>query len=58
MSVDPSGAPRPTVRDAHESPAIDNFADLPDEQRDPHWYKRAVFYEVLVRSFKQRRRHR
>jgi maltose alpha-D-glucosyltransferase / alpha-amylase len=52
MSVDPSGAPRPTVRDAHESPAIDNFADLPDEQRDPHWYKRAVFYEVLVRSFK------
>ncbi len=32
--------------------AIDNFADLPDEQRDPHWYKRAVFYEVLVRSFK------
>jgi maltose alpha-D-glucosyltransferase / alpha-amylase len=33
-------------------PAIDNFADLPEEQRDPHWYKRAVFYEVLVRSFK------
>ena len=32
--------------------AIDNFADLPDEERDPHWYKRAVFYEVLVRSFK------
>ncbi len=32
--------------------AIDNFADLPQEQRDPHWYKRAVFYEVLVRSFK------
>jgi maltose alpha-D-glucosyltransferase/alpha-amylase len=39
----------------HELPpagtAIDNFADLPEEQRDPHWYKRAVFYEVLVRSF-------
>jgi maltose alpha-D-glucosyltransferase/alpha-amylase len=33
-------------------PAIDNFADVPDAQRDPHWYKRAVFYEVLVRSFK------
>jgi maltose alpha-D-glucosyltransferase/alpha-amylase len=33
-------------------PAIDNFADLPEEERDPHWYKRAVFYEVLVRSFK------
>ena len=32
--------------------AIDNFADVPDEERDPHWYKRAVFYEVLVRSFK------
>ncbi len=35
-----------------DSLAIDNFADLPDEERDPHWYKRAVFYEVLVRSFK------
>jgi maltose alpha-D-glucosyltransferase / alpha-amylase len=34
------------------APAIDNFADLPEENRDPHWYKRAVFYEVLVRSFK------
>ncbi len=33
-------------------PPIDNFAELPEEQRDPHWYKRAVFYEVLVRSFK------
>ena len=32
--------------------AIDNFADLPEDQRDPYWYKRAVFYEVLVRSFK------
>ncbi len=31
---------------------IDNFADLPDEERDPTWFKRAVFYEVLVRSFK------
>ena len=38
--------------DPHGAAAIDNFADLPDEQRDPHWYKRAVFYEVLVRSFK------
>ncbi len=38
--------------EAHGVPAIDNFADLPDDQRDPHWYKRAVFYEVLVRSFK------
>jgi maltose alpha-D-glucosyltransferase / alpha-amylase len=32
--------------------AIDNFADVPEERRDPYWYKRAVFYEVLVRSFK------
>jgi maltose alpha-D-glucosyltransferase/alpha-amylase len=37
------------VTDAHP---IDNFADLPEAERDPHWYKRAVFYEVLVRSFK------
>jgi maltose alpha-D-glucosyltransferase/alpha-amylase len=37
------------VTDVHP---IDNFAELPDEERDPHWYKRAVFYEVLVRSFK------
>jgi len=52
MSVDPTNAPRTTVRDSSDSIAIDNFADLPDEERDPHWYKRAVFYEVLVRSFK------
>jgi maltose alpha-D-glucosyltransferase/alpha-amylase len=52
MSVEPTSAPRPTVRDPSDSVAIDNFADLPDEERDPHWYKRAVFYEVLVRSFK------
>jgi maltose alpha-D-glucosyltransferase/alpha-amylase len=31
---------------------IDNFADVPEEERDPLWFKRAVFYEVLVRSFK------
>ncbi len=37
---------------SHEPHAIDNFADLPEAERDPHWYKRAVFYEVLVRSFK------
>ena len=52
MSVEPTSAPRSTVRDPSDSVAIDNFADLPDEERDPHWYKRAVFYEVLVRSFK------
>jgi len=35
-----------------ETHAIDNFAELPEAERDPYWYKRAVFYEVLVRSFK------
>jgi maltose alpha-D-glucosyltransferase/alpha-amylase len=30
--------------------AIEHYADEP-EQRDPLWYKRAVFYEVLVRAF-------
>ena len=33
---------------------------LPEADRDPHWFKRAVFYEVLVRVLpgQQRRRHR
>ena len=31
---------------------IEPFADLPEDRRDPHWFKRAVFYEVLVRAFK------
>ena len=26
-------------------------AELPESSRDPHWYKRAVFYEVLIRGF-------
>jgi maltose alpha-D-glucosyltransferase/alpha-amylase len=30
--------------------AIEQYVDEP-EQKDPHWYKRAVFYEVLVRAF-------
>jgi maltose alpha-D-glucosyltransferase/alpha-amylase len=30
------------------TPVSENFSNEP---RDPHWYKRAVFYEVLVRSF-------
>ena len=29
---------------------IEQYVDEPG-QRDPHWYKRAVFYEVLVRAF-------
>jgi len=31
---------------------VESFADGPAEQRDPQWFKRAVFYEVLVRSFR------
>nr|MBA3265187.1 maltose alpha-D-glucosyltransferase [Nocardioidaceae bacterium] len=27
-------------------------ADVAKQPHDPHWFKRAVFYEVLVRSFK------
>ena len=27
------------------------LADSFDQPRDPDWYKRAVFYEVLVRGF-------
>ena len=42
----PPGTPGPLGH------AIDNFADVPDAERDRYWYKRAVFYEVLVRSFK------
>ncbi|MGI8331099.1 maltose alpha-D-glucosyltransferase [Actinomadura scrupuli] len=28
---------------------VDSFSD--ETPRDPHWYKRAVFYEVLIRGF-------
>ena len=31
-----------------DAAAIDNFAELPEEERDPHWYKR-------VHSFPTRR---
>src|SRR3712207_7503711 len=27
------------------------FRSTPAQDRDPEWFKRAVFYEVLVRSF-------
>ncbi|CAL9354371.1 maltose alpha-D-glucosyltransferase [Streptomyces sp. enrichment culture] len=33
------------------SPVHDTFEDTPAKDRDPDWFKRAVFYEVLVRSF-------
>ncbi len=32
-------------------PVVDSFADVSEEMRDPQWFKRAVFYEVLVRAF-------
>ncbi|KAA0942731.1 alpha-amylase family glycosyl hydrolase, partial [Streptomyces apricus] len=32
-------------------PVEDKFEDTPAKDRDPEWFKRAVFYEVLVRSF-------
>ncbi len=48
MTESTADLPPVPVPDLH---AIDNFADLPESERDPHWYKRAVFYEVLVRSF-------
>jgi len=32
-------------------PVPDTFEDTPVKDRDPEWFKRAVFYEVLVRSF-------
>ena len=32
-------------------PVPDKFEDTPAKDRDPDWFKRAVFYEVLVRSF-------
>ena len=32
-------------------PVADSPLDLPKSERDPDWFKRAVFYEVFVRSF-------
>ncbi len=36
-------------------PVPDTFEDTPAKDRDPEWFKRAVFYEVLVRSFQDPR---
>ena len=33
------------------APVADSPLDLPSSERDPEWFKRAVFYEVFVRSF-------
>jgi maltose alpha-D-glucosyltransferase/alpha-amylase len=39
------------VTETHANPEMSPTADrLPEH--DPHWFKRAVFYEVLVRSFR------
>jgi maltose alpha-D-glucosyltransferase/alpha-amylase len=35
----------------NEPTPIDTFQSGPDNPADPDWFKRAVFYEVLVRSF-------
>ena len=32
-------------------PVADSPLDLPISERDPNWFKRAVFYEVFVRTF-------
>ena len=44
-----------TTAGARQSPPVEPIADspldLPSSQRDPEWFKRAVFYEVFVRSF-------
>jgi maltose alpha-D-glucosyltransferase/alpha-amylase len=32
-------------------PVADSPLDVPSSQRDPEWFRRAVFYEVFVRSF-------
>jgi maltose alpha-D-glucosyltransferase / alpha-amylase len=34
-----------------EHPSADEFAEAKALPADPTWFKRAVFYEVLVRAF-------
>jgi maltose alpha-D-glucosyltransferase / alpha-amylase len=54
MTTDfPSGPGAPVARIASAADAVaDSPLDLPTGERDPQWYKRAVFYEVFVRSFR------
>ena len=44
-----------TTAGPHEPPPVEPVADspldIPKSERDPQWFKRAVFYEVFVRSF-------
>ena len=32
-------------------PVADSPLDVPSSERDPQWFRRAVFYEVFARSF-------
>ena len=45
----PVPAPRAGFSSAVNEPVPDSFSF--DKPRDPEWYKRAVFYEVLVRGY-------
>jgi maltose alpha-D-glucosyltransferase/alpha-amylase len=45
----PAPAPRAGFSSAVNEPVPDSFSF--DTPRDPEWYKRAVFYEVLVRGY-------
>ena len=47
--VPPMPAPRAEFPAAVSEPVPDSFSF--DTPRDPEWYKRAVFYEVLVRGY-------
>jgi maltose alpha-D-glucosyltransferase / alpha-amylase len=44
-----------TLSDLRQPAAVEPVSDSPldaaPQERDPHWFKRAVFYEVFVRSF-------
>jgi len=40
-----------TVRPLPIEPVADSPLDVAKSERDPEWFKRAVFYEVFVRSF-------
>ena len=39
---------------AQSTPGAGEQSTLPNPGSDPEWYKRAVFYEVLVRGFADR----
>jgi maltose alpha-D-glucosyltransferase/alpha-amylase len=47
--VTPGSSLRSAFGPVHSEPVPDPFSF--DRPRDPHWYKRALFYEVVVRGF-------